>query len=273
MILTDFHIHSEVSQDSQAPMREMVVQEYERGVQRMCFTDHCDMVNWRSYTLREDCREIVPRAREKYAAMLESFGGAPPMDVGLGIELGEPLFAPEASHEIACSAGLDFVLGSLHILQKHGDVWFIDFHSPEHCREVYDDYLDELLEIAQLDCFDVMAHIGYPRRCMRRKGFDEELSLQRFGEKIELLLRRLIDKGHGIEINCSGIRDGCGPFPEPGLLRLYRALGGEIITVGSDAHTPETAAKCIGEGHALLRECGFGYVTVFRNRRAEFLKL
>ena len=54
---------------------------------------------------------------------------------------------------------------------------------------------------------------------------------------------------------------------------IHKRFGGEIVTVGSDAHTPETAAKCVREGYAVLRACGFGYVTVFRQRKPAFLRL
>ncbi|MFR7444404.1 MAG: hypothetical protein ACLUUO_14110 [Sellimonas intestinalis] len=41
----------------------------------------------------------------------------------------------------------------------------------------------------------------------------------------------------GIEMNMAGFKYGlgfCHPYPE--IIRRYRELGGEIITVGSDAH-------------------------------------
>lgn len=273
MFLTDQHIHCAVSQDSVAPMRDMVLASAKAGIGSMCFTDHCDLVEWRTYELRADCGEVPRRELDAREKMLASFGGKPPIPVYAGLELGEPLFEPELARSIAETPGLDFVLGSLHILQRHGDVWFIDYRSPEHCREVYEDYLDELIAIARLDFFDVMAHIGYPNRCMLRAGFDEEFTLGRYGEKIEALLKSLIDKGQGIEINCSGIRDGCGPFPSPEIIRLYKSLGGEIITVGSDAHSPSDAGKCIAEGTQIIKDCGFDAVAVFKNRIPEFVKI
>ena len=272
-MLTDFHTHSEVSQDSSAKMRDMVLAEAEYGIERMCFTDHCDMVNWRDYSFNESCREVPAQELLRHREMLASFGGRPPIEVGAGLELGEPLFDTELACELAKAEGLDFVLGSLHILRAHGDVWFIEYSSPEHCRRVLNDYLDELLKIAELDFFDVMAHIGYPVRCMRQSGFDICMTVGEYGEKIERILRLLIDKGQGIEINCSGIRDGGESFPARDVLTLYRSLGGELITTGSDAHSPRNAAKCIREGQELLRECGFKYTCAFRQRRAEFIKL
>lgn len=271
MILTDFHVHSDVSEDCRATMRAMAEAEARKGIRTMCFTNHCDLRDWRTLEFQPRCLEIVPEAREKRAA-LEAEGRLP-LEVLLGIELAEAHFRPALAAELAAGEGLDFVLGSLHILPPEGDFCRLHYTDVPQCDRYFDRYLDELLQVAALGCFDVMAHIGYCRRYMFRAGVDAAMTLEKHGEKIRLLLRTLIDSGKGIEINCSGIRDGCGPFPSPEILRLYRDLGGEIVTVGSDAHTPETAAACVREGYAVLRACGFGYVTVFRQRKPAFLRL
>ena len=272
MILTDFHVHSDVSQDSTASMIDMVRAEAAYGIDCMCFTNHCDVVDWHTMEYLPRCREIVPESLRKREEMLQTYGPLP-IDVRIGLELGESLFAPDVAREVAGSEGLDFVIGSLHILQGYGDLWGIAWKSIEQCHEMFSIYLDELLQIADMDWYDVMAHIGYARRYMMEAGFDAMMTLDRYGDRIEALLRRLIDKGIGIEINCSGIRDGCGPFPQPEVLRLYRQLGGEIITVGSDAHTPADAAKCVREGYEVLKDCGFRYVSTFKQRHVEFIKL
>ncbi len=252
-------------------MRAMAEAEARQGIRTMCFTNHCDLRDWRTLAFQPRCLEIVPEAREKRAA-LEAEGRLP-LEVLLGIELAEAHFRPALAAELAAGEGLDFVLGSLHILPPEGDFCRLHYTDVPQCDRYFDRYLDELLQVAALGCFDVMAHIGYCRRYMFRAGVDAAMTLEKHGEKIRLLLRTLIDSGKGIEINCSGIRDGCGPFPSPEILRLYRDLGGEIVTVGSDAHTPETAAACVREGYAVLRACGFGYVTVFRQRKPAFIRL
>jgi len=272
MFLADYHVHCDVSQDSTATMFEMVEAEARMGMEQICFTNHCDMCDWRTYKFNPFCLTRVSDTMEKYEAMLREHPRLP-IDVRLGLELGEPLFDRTRAAAIAESEGLDFVMGSLHILQDYGDLWGVKFQSVEQCRTIFDVYMDELIKMAEIDFFDVMAHIGYGRRYMWQQGFDEELSLERYGDKIEHLLRLLIDNGRGIEINCSGIRDGCGPFPREDILQLYRSLGGEIITVGSDAHSPADAAKCVRQGYEIIKSCGFDYVSTFKKRKCEFIKI
>lgn len=269
--LTDYHFHTELSRDSKAPWFDMVMAEYNAGVRHLCVTDHCDTVDWMTMELWEPCREVARREREMY----ERYADQLPADLNmrLGVELAEVLYHPELLDELTSPDWLDFILGSYHITRQYGDFHGMDYHDPAHCAELWDIYLTDLQTVAELDYFDVMAHIGYWRRYAWQQGVDEALTLARHGDRVEHLLKTLIQNGRGIEINCSGIRDGCGPFPSEEILRLYRALGGEIITVGSDAHRPEDAAKCVDQGLALLADIGFRYFTVFTRRRPEYIPI
>ena len=270
-VLTDYHFHTEISRDSRAPWFDMVMAEYGAGVRWLCVTDHCDTVDWRTMQLWEPCREVARRERE----MAETYRDRLPRDLELrlGIELGEAHLHPELIEELTGPDWLDFILGSCHFTAAYGDYFALDYRDPAFRRELWDIYLADLQRIAELDFFDVMAHIGYWRRYAWQQGVDEGLTLEKHGDRVEQILRTLLGNGRGIEINCSGIRDGCGPFPSEEILRLYRDLGGEIVTVGSDAHRPADAAKCVDRGLALLRRCGFRYVTVFTGHRPEFIPI
>ncbi|MGI5936346.1 MAG: histidinol-phosphatase HisJ family protein [Oscillospiraceae bacterium] len=271
MFLADYHIHTSLSPDGGDSMRDMIRASAEKGIKQVCFTDHCDIIKWGTEELSEDVESILPKALEERSKI-------PPEDmrdieVRVGIELGEAHYSPERALKIAAHPEADFILGSTHVLKKYGDFFLIRYESMEQCRVLMDSYLDTLLEIAELNYFDVMAHIGYPTRYMARAGFPLTPSLHLHGDKLETLLKLLIQNGRGIEINCSGIRDGCGPFPPQEVLRFYRELGGEIVTVGSDAHKTRDAGAYIAQGYEILRQAGFKYVTTFKKRKAEFIKI
>ena len=271
MFLTDYHVHSDVSADSDAEMWDMVQAEAAAGVGILCFTNHCDLFRWQDDAPNPRCRGIAAESADK---LLATRAMHPlPIEVRLGLELSEGHRDPALAAELASDGTLDFVLGSLHMLPGLGDFYFLTYTDIEQCMALFDLYLDELQQIAELDFYDVLAHLGYARRYMWRAGVDAAMTLARFGGKIERLLRTVIDKGKGLEINCSGIRDGCGPFPSEEILRLYRGLGGEIVTVGSDAHQPGDAAKGLAEGCHILKSCGFDYITVFRQRKPEWIRL
>ena len=269
--LIDCHFHTEISRDSTAPWFDMVMAEYNAGVRRLCVTDHCDTVDWKTMEIWEPCRSVARREKE----MLEAYRDRLPADLELrlGMELGEAHLHPEMVEELTGPDWLDFILGSYHITEQFGDYHGLDYSDPDFRRTLWEIYLTDLQRVADMDFFDVMAHIGYWRRYAWQQGVDEALTLEKYGDRVEHLLKTLVKNGRGIEINCSGLRDGCGPFPSEEILRLYRQLGGEIITVGSDAHRVADAAKCLDQGLEILRNCGFRYVALFTRHEPEFFPI
>jgi histidinol-phosphatase (PHP family) len=273
MFLTDSHLHSICSGDGYYTMLEMAIASHQKGVDTLCFTDHCDIDDCMTGIPNPDCFLIY----EKMVKMYEDTISAAPqgMTIRFGIELGEINHDTERAEIIAASKELDFVLGSLHNLRGKPDFYDIEYHGEEHCRSLIDDYMDELLEYSSISCYDVMAHIGYPVRYTRKRGYKTEISLNTYEEKLRQILRNLIANGKGIEINCSGfsnplIRDS---IPTLDILKLYRDLGGEIITVGSDAHKVEQTGQGLREGFEILRTLNYKYVSVFEKRKPLFLKL
>ncbi|MFB0920181.1 MAG: histidinol-phosphatase HisJ family protein [Oscillospiraceae bacterium] len=273
MILTDFHIHSKCSCDGYHTMLEMARAARERGVEILCFTDHCDMDN-------SETGEPDPNYFNNRDSILEMYRQTltqkpENMKIFLGLELGEGNHNPEKAALAAAIPELDFVLGSLHNLKKTPDFYVYPYSSEAECRLLINRYLDELIELSKLDFYDVMAHIGYTVRYMRRKGFDIWVSAEEYPEKIRTLLKCLIERGKGIEINCAGFRDKIvgGPIPTIDVLKLYRELGGEIITVGSDAHKLQHAGVGLKEGFDILSDLGYKYVTFFEKRKPSFIKI
>ena len=49
------------------------------------------------------------------------------------------------------------------------------------------------------------------------------------------------------------------PLPERWILADYYALGGRMLTIGSDTHAAENCARAFRETAALLRNIGFRY--------------
>ena len=273
MFLTDYHIHSSCSDDGYNTMLEMALASYSKGVKTLCFTDHCDIDHFMTGQPNQDCYSHREKTIKMYA---EACAEAPrDMQVFLGMELGEGNHDPQRATQIAASPELDFILGSVHNLKETPDFYDMKFHDETFCRRLLDDYMDELIELSLVDCFDVMAHIGYPVRYARKAGFNVEIDTKTYGEKIEQLLKNLIERGKGIEINCSGFRYPLvgGSMPTVDVLKLYKDLGGEIITVGSDAHIVEHAGMGLPEGFDILRDLGYKYVAVFEKRKPRFVEI
>ncbi len=270
---TDNHIHSTCSDDGHNTMTEMALASYEKGVRKLCFTDHCDLDHYKTGVPNPDCYAF----RNEMIDMFQRAKAAVPgdMELFLGLELGEGNHDVPRMREIAASKELDFVLGSLHNLKGSKDFHDMHFTDETDCLKVLDVYMEELLEIAGMECFDVVAHIGYPIRYMRRDGCNVELSMKTHGDRLRALLKTLVQNGKGLEINCAGLRNRYlnDTMPTYDILQCYKELGGEIITVGTDAHKTEHAASGLKEGFDILRDLGYKYVNVFRERKPEFIKI
>ena len=78
----------------------------------------------------------------------------------------------------------------------------------------------------------------------------------------------------GIEINVSGLRQKYGkPLPDLGYVKLYKALGGEILTIGSDAHCTADIGRDISAGVEMAQAAGFKYLTYFKKHEPKFIKI
>ena len=87
----------------------------------------------------------------------------------------------------------------------------------------------------------MLGHIDYVVRYGRKRA--EEYSYDEFADEIDAVLKKVLQMGKGIELNTGGFKYGLGFCnPHPDIIRRYRELGGEIITVGADAHCPEHVA-------------------------------
>ncbi len=276
MLLSDYHVHCDRSMDSTVSMTDMVLAAAGRGVGAMCFTDHCD------FDIPESMQLENFRITEAEHLMLAEARAVAPKDmfIGLGLELGEPNRDPERACSIYAMEEFDFILGSLHNLKGYQDFYFMEYESLEHCMELYDLYVEELIDIAKIPCFDTMAHVGYCLRYMSAAGYPEAtLDLNRHGDRLRVLFRTLIENGRGIELNCADFAKGGRSnalgvtIPTLPILKLYKEMGGEIITVGSDGHTTKASGLGITEGYDLLRETGFKYVSMFKKHKLEMITL
>lgn len=273
MFLTDFHIHSSASADAADSMLDMGLASAERGIRHLCFTDHVDLDYYETGEFNPDYFSMWPEMQRQYQELLLHKPAA--LETGLGIELSACNHYPRLARETARTPELDFVIASVHNLYNTKDFFCIDYQSREQCQALTVKYLEENIETAGLDCFDVLGHIGYTKRYMLRAGFDVGVELPLHREPLTRLFEILIRKGKGIELNISGLRNRkiAEPFPALPILKLYRQLGGEIVTVGTDAHRVSDAGRCVERGYELLIQAGFKYVTIYKKRKPQFVSI
>lgn len=255
--LTDYHVHSSYSGDAEIPMEEMCRLAIERGIREIAFSDHLDNNPqdecYGLFRAADICRE-VDRCRDLFGDRLRILKGA---------EAGEPhLYVPQIA-EILGDEPFDFITGGIHWV---GDaVISVDIFSHLDVSALYHAYFGEVLRAVECANFDVLAHIDLVKRFGVK--YVGPFNIEPYREEIEAILRTMIARGIALEVNTSGLRQPCGePFPGIETLRLYREFGGELITVGSDAHWPDQLGFALEEGFDLIRAAGLDSITLFRDR-------
>ena len=269
MYLADYHTHSATSPDGQLTVSELAEAAVRAGLDEICVTDHVDTVLWGDHRPREHfdwsrlLREL-PEARKTYAGQLV---------IRLGAELGEaPMGFDRAEKLLGEAPKLDFVIGSVHMAGekfKHFDLYYIEKNSETYYHRVIDSYLEDVLRLARWGRFSVLGHLTLPLRYMN-ENLGEQMTFDGHYDQCREIFRALIESGCGIECNTNR---GNVPLPDAPLLKLYRETGGEIITIGSDAHSAEYVGCCVRETQALLRTCGFRYFCTFEGGKPTFRKL
>lgn len=263
MYLIDYHTHSELSMDGKVPLSVMAEHALKAGMNELCITDHCDLLD-------QHANRVYgydwPASLEQYRKTVPLFEGR--LKLKLGLEYGMGHLDPPVSDKILALPELDFVIGSVHNLspEKGGlDTFYMDFSTVESCAEVLDDYFDSLDKLALTPYYDVIGHIIYPIRYMN--GL---VTIHPWLDRATELMRTAISRGKGIEVNTYRGRTVAEWKP---ILERYKALGGEIITVGSDAHDPAHVGGGIAEAYELLRELGFRYVTTYEKHTPNMIAI
>ncbi len=270
-ILTDTHVHSTYSGDGKASIDEMVQKAISLGMKQICFTEHNDfdfpyaegdkpdmfLLNTDAYLFD------LLRAREKYEGQIKILFG---MELGLAPEIKRKNLILAKSHDF------DFIIGSSHLC--HGrDPYYAEFYEGREEKAAYREYFESILEnVKGYTQFDVYGHLDYVVRYGPTKNTNYKY--KDHADVIDEILRVLIENEKGIEVNTGGFRCGINATnPCRDIVSRYKELGGEIITIGSDAHEAKDLQNHFDDAADMLKELGFKYYTVFENRIPEFIKI
>ena len=265
----DFHMHTNFSSDSDATPKKMVEEAIRLGLRTICITDHQDS----DYPNRGNGEEFqldfpgyvsaMQKLREEYKDKIE---------ILLGVELGLQPHLGERYKTMASQYPFDYIIGSVHVidgLDPYYGVYFQDKTDAEGYRRAFEVTMENLKAIRD---FDSLGHMDYVVRYGR--GKESTYRCLDCMDIIDEILRFLIQNGKGLEVNTAGWKYGLSfAHPYPDILKRYKELGGEILTVGSDGHKPEHIAYDFERVSPLLKACGFKYYSEFRKRKPVFIEL
>lgn len=259
----DFHIHSRVSFDGHDTGAQLAQAAVKAGLKEICFTDHRDY-------LRRAEKQTMLFGLDAYSAEYDSLE-VPGLIIRRGVEYG--LYEDNQArmrHDLMARS-YDFVLGSVHFVDDI-DVYFQEYWQGKTVFQAQRHYFETMLECVRVhEDFDVLSHMTYLHKGAG-SPVKTPLPYEDHREIIDEILRILAAKGKGLELNTSGM-DRCGGFlPTPDYFRRFKELGGEIVTIGSDAHRSDRVGQYSKDACQVLKEI-FGCVCTFEGRKPVFHKL
>ena len=261
----DFHTHTAWSPDSEAAMERMCAAGEAAGLYAMAVTDHVEIPAYRA----DGYDKALAGSDREAGEMQVKFAGR--LRIARGVELGEPLHDLPVAEELLAGYDFDVVIGSLHNLKDDQDFYYYDYANTD-VLPLLDRYFEEVLAMVRWGRFHTLAHLTYPFRYFPAEKRPPDY--RRWQDAIDAIFRAMAEKGLALEINVSGLRQAIGKtLPDLPLVRRFRELGGELVTVGSDAHAPEDVARPVREGLLTAKEAGFRYVAAFFGGRPELLPI
>ena len=249
----DAHLHTDLSPDSDVPIDSFARQAVDRGIAEIAITDHVDFRQgapayaFSTFELRE---HQVRDAAERWAGR------------GLAIR-----FGTELTYERAYEADIrehlrrhayDFVIGSVHIT---ADSPFVPSRvagwvAGRSLAEIVEPYYVEVEGAARSGLFDALGHLDFVKRYLAPLVTAADLATA--PELLDPILRALVESGTALEVNTSGLRQAPGEtYPSAATVERFRELGGERVTIGSDAHRKDHFAFGLADGYDQVRAAGF----------------
>lgn len=279
MGLYDNHNHSEFSFDGkQTTVEASSFAAEATGLAGICFTDHYDVYTPPMKAAYEDMVPEMFDIRSQQAeidrvqALVKSSGSS--LRLFKGIEVGVQKKCRNEIRKVLLDNQFDEVIASCHYLDDTDPYWG-GYYEGKDWREAYGHYLETLYEeIVWLGKdFDIMGHYDYVTRYAPYAK--ESILYEDFSDVLDEMLKFLADNGKALEINTKTYQtlSGRTPVLDPDILRRYRELGGEALSLGSDSHNASMVGFNFPVISQYLKTLGFKYLAHFERRELKMERI
>lgn len=270
----DTHVHTNNSHDCKQTIDELCQSTINKGVRVISLTDHIDVF---AYTEEHNSSVICGSAADAEYAV-KTYGDK--LKIFKGTEVGMYHYDAAMSNKICNLVDLDIVLGSVHSFMMDGkkihfsrDIISEDVAPIANLIAQMDQYFDEMLITAETADIDVLCHLTYPMRYINGR-YNRNLELNIYADKITHILKTLIERQIALEVNTARVgTDFDYTAPTFDIIKEYYNLGGKMITLASDAHTPQRVAYGFDYVKKELKSIGFDKYFYFEKRKPQSVKL
>ena len=267
MLPQDYHLHTRFAGDSQSEMDAVCARALARGLREIAFVDHHDFETFSPEFNRlrlQEYRAEIERCRSIYGKRLA---------IRCGVEIGEAHAFPAQARELLASFDFDVVMGSLHFIGETA-TWNGQYFRRYTLEDGVRTYFAELARMVAESDFDILGHFDVVLFAIYHTFGLVRLDYTPYAEAVRSVLGTLVVRRKALEINTKSLRGRMGePNPPLQVLRWYRELGGELLTLGSDAHEVESVGVGLELALAMAREAGFTHLASFEGRQATMVRI
>ncbi|MDD2289264.1 MAG: histidinol-phosphatase HisJ family protein [Bacteroidales bacterium] len=263
----DNHTHSHHSTDSRMDMGSAAGKILQQSFGGICFSDHYDFdapdgVRLFTFDVQRQ-QEEIDRLKEKFPSLV----------MLKGVEIGIQPASLDSIRDFMGRHTFDTVIASMHFV-RGTDPFHGTYYQGYDYKQAYRIYLEDILYcIGAYSDFDILGHFDYVARYAPYR--EHEVSMKVFGDILDPILKILAQNGKTLEINTKTYQkfQYGTPTLDKNVIRRFRELGGEAVSLGSDAHGDERIGEQFGFYTHILRQCGFRYGVYYRNRKPEYYKM
>lgn len=269
-MLCDYHTHTNYSDDSVYKMEDVIVDAIALNMREICITDHVDYGIKPDWDSGEDIKyhnqkALVNVDYPKYYQEIQHLRTKyPQIAIKMGLEFGMQVHTIPQFQALFQKYPFDFIILSCHQVDDQ-EFWTQDFQRGKTQDEYQQRYYEEILNVIRIyKDYSVLGHLDL----MKRYDQNGDYPFEKIKDIVTKILKQVIADEKGIEINTSSHRYGLKDLtPCQDILKLYKELGGKIITIGSDSHQKEHLGAYIEDTKDILRELGFEYYCTFEKMK------
>ena len=249
MAKINMHIHSEYSWDSKMTIQNISSNLAKRKIRYGAITDHVEFD-------RESIDDVIEKLKiRNYNIDEENKKREGKLTILKAVEVSEPHLYPEEVARLS-ELDLDMIMGSVHQIDKTATT------EEEIVHAIYS-YYNEMMKMVEAGQIDVVGHLDYVRRYYSN-GYS---SLNQLSE----LLHAIKEHNLVLEVNTSAKRrNNLVTFPSPMKLAYYKTIGGENVTIGTDAHSLEQLSDNLNQAEKLIKQIKLQPV-IYQKRKIEII--
>ncbi len=256
--MIDYHIHTMLCNHAEYPMEAYIQMAVDIGLKQICFLDHL--------TIRKSEGELsmspdeVPFYFQAVQTLRHRYDGV--IDVKAGLEIDFNSAHTNLFQDIVDTYSFDVIGSSLHFLGNlnivsRGSAWK---HGILNTDYIYGLYLEQLEKMLDYNYFDVVCHLDL----VKKFGWKSSIS---FDKEFNEILSKIKGRNLTVELNTSGYNHPVKEaYPSFNIIKKCHEAG-IGITLGSDAHNPESVGRHFDRALSLLVSAGYKHLTTFKRRK------